>query len=250
MAYTAASMDDAFTRNLRGVTPWGRQAFEYQAFFDLAAGSPPGRVLDCGAGPSSFTAEMSRQAWDVIAVDPLYRLDGPSIGTLVDDARGRMSAAMAMERDRFRWDFYGSPERLLTLRDGACRTFLEDYPQGRAAGRYVEGRLPALEFRDDTFALALCSHFLFLYSDDLDEAFHIRSLVELGRVAREIRVFPLIRMDGAPAQHVAPVCVALGRHGLNASIDPVPFEFQRGATRMLRITRADGTSKPTPTAHP
>src|SRR5262245_29217829 len=127
-------MDDAFTRNLRGVTPWGRRAFEYLAFFALRADAAPGRILDCGAGPSSFTAEMSRRGWNVTAVDPLYGLDAGTLESLVGEARARIGAALAIERDRFRWDFYGSPEKLLAIRDEACRLFLDDYGDGRGAG--------------------------------------------------------------------------------------------------------------------
>jgi hypothetical protein len=186
---------------------------------------------------------MSRRGWDVTAVDPIYGLDGKTIESYVDDAKERIGSALAIERERFRWDFYGSPERLFTIREKACDLFLNDYPGGRRAGRYVEGKLPTLEFRSDTFELALCSHFLFLYSDYLDEAFHIQSTLELIRVAREVRVFPLIKMDGEPALHLATVRSELEQRGFVVSVDPVPFEFQRGATSMLRIRRSDGAGK-------
>jgi SAM-dependent methyltransferase len=232
-------MDDALTTNLglSGVTPWGRQAFEYIAFFALREDCSPGRILDCGAGPSSFTAEMSRRGWDVTAVDPLYRLDGKTIDSYVDGAKKRIGPALAIERERFSWNFYGSPEELFAIRDRACDLFLKDYASGRREGRYVEGRLPSLNFGSDAFELALCSHFLFLYSDFLDEVFHVQSLLELSRVAREVRVFPLVKMDGAPAQYLAAARSQLEQRGLIVSVDPVPFEFQRGATSMLRICR-------------
>lgn len=47
---------------LAGVTPWGRRAFECRAFFDLPEHPGPGRILDCGAGPSSYAAEMTGPA--------------------------------------------------------------------------------------------------------------------------------------------------------------------------------------------
>jgi hypothetical protein len=43
----------------------------------------------------------------------------------------------------------------------AMQTFLADYEQGKAEGRYVAGEVPYLPFKYGSFDLALCSHFLF-----------------------------------------------------------------------------------------
>jgi hypothetical protein len=86
---------------------------------------------------------------------------------------------------------------------------------------------------------------LFLYADDLDLDFHIRSLSELLRVADEVRVFPLIALNGAPSPHLAPVMAALSASETPARLVSVPFEFQRGATQMLRIWKP-GIWKPSP----
>jgi hypothetical protein len=51
---------------------------------------------------------------------------------------------------------------------------------------------PDLPFRDDVFELALCSHLLFTWSDAFDEEWHRQALADLLRVAREVRVFPLV----------------------------------------------------------
>ncbi len=71
----------------------------------------------------------------------------------------------------------------------AMENFLADYEAGKAAGRYIEGVLPSLPFADDSFDLALCSHLLFLYSEQLDADFHIAAVRELLRVARDVRIF-------------------------------------------------------------
>jgi len=51
------------------------------------------------------------------------------------------------------------------------QTFLQDYEEGKQAGRYQTGALPILPFSNQQFELALCSHFLFLYSDHYDVTF-------------------------------------------------------------------------------
>ena len=87
------------------------------------------------------------------------------------------------------------------------------------------------------FDLALSSHFLFLYSQQFDLAFHISNLQEMLRVASEVRVFPLLQVGGAPSPHVRGVIEAFKSQGFQASIESVPYEFQRGGNKMFRLGR-------------
>jgi len=79
--------------------------------------------------------------------------------------------------------------------------FLGGYEAGKKTGRYIEAALPNLPF-DKAFDLALCSHYLFLYSGHVDEASHINAMLELCRVAQEIRVYPLVSLDGSKSMHL------------------------------------------------
>ena len=220
---------------LAGVTPWGRRASEYRAFFDLPEDPGPGRILDCGAGPSSYTAEMTGAGVKVTALDPLYRLPVPAMQRLLADAEHKIGPALTAERHRFVWDFYGDIHRLLTARREAAERFFADYSAGRAGGRYICGELPRLPLATSSFDLALCSHLLFLYSRELDLEFHLHALSELARVAAEVRVFPMISLDGTPSPHVETCRRFLEQRGARVTIEPVPFEFQRGANHLLRI---------------
>ena len=60
---------------------------------------------------------------------------------------------------------------------------------------------------------ALCSHLLFTYSKQLSATFHIQAVIEMYRVAREIRIFPLLDMNGQPSRHVPAVCEVLNGQG-------------------------------------
>ena len=113
-------------------------------------------------------------------------------------------------------------------------TFLADYDQGRRQGRYVEAELPTLPFADAAFDLALCSHFLFLYTDQLSESFHVRAIMEMCRVATEVRVFPLVALDALPSRYTDSVSVQLQGGGFGVAVEGVPYEFQRGANQMMR----------------
>ena len=104
-------------------------------------------------------------------------------------------------------------------------------------GRYVDASLPELPFAAGAFDLALSSHFLFLYTEEFDLAFHLDALREMMRVAAEIRVFPLLQVGGAPSSHLTHAVEGLRSEGVQATVEPVPYEFQRGGNRMLRIRR-------------
>ena len=113
--------------------------------------------------------------------------------------------------------------------------FLDDYDAGRKCGRYIPAELPLLPFEDQAFGLALCSHFLFLYSDQFGPDFHIDSIVELCRVAKEVRIFPLLELGGTPSRHLTSVANSLRRLGFQVEDEKVEYEFQRGGNRMLRV---------------
>jgi ubiquinone/menaquinone biosynthesis C-methylase UbiE len=106
---------------------------------------------------------------------------------------------------------------------------------GLRDGRYVDAELPTLPFQDRSFGLAVCSHFLFLYSDHLDAEFHQRAVLELCRVAREVRIFPLLALGAQASAHVRGIQGHVRRLGYQVSLEVVPYEFQRGANQMMRI---------------
>lgn len=122
----------------------------------------------------------------------------------------------------------------------ALQAFLDDYPACLIEGRFLSLHLPSLAFPDGDFDLALCSHLLFLLSQQLDEAFHQSSLLELCRVAQEVRVFPSLALGGESSPHLEGSVEMLRAAGHSVSIQRVNDEFQGGACELLRIQRADG----------
>ena len=146
-----------------------------------------------------------------------------------------MIAEAGQKPDNFRWQLFRDPDHLVEYRLAAMRRFLADYDPGRAASRYIAAALPKLPFADRQFDLAPCSHFLFLYSQQFDVQFHCEALAELGRVARELRIFPLLDLGCRRSVHVAPACQWLASVGFCAEVVPVDYEFQRGGNEMLRV---------------
>lgn len=226
--------------------PWGRSFDEYRRMFRLSDADLGGRILGCADGPAAFNAAMHRLGRRVVSCDPLYQFHPDEIRARIDAIRPWLVAAAARDRERFTWEHIGSPEELGRVRMAAMREFLDDLRSarsvpsagsGHAPGRYVAGSLPRLPFADAAFDLALCSHFLFLYADELPAEFHLSSVLELCRVAAEVRIFPLVDMKGRPSRHVGPIVAELCRLGLCPTVERVPYEFQRGGNEMLKVRK-------------
>ncbi len=227
----------AFT--LDQVVPWGRSFGEYVAMFDLSADDLGKRILGCGDGPASFNATLSGRGGRVVSVDPLYRF---SAGDIKDRIAATFDVVLEQTRqnaDEFVWTRIQSVEDLGQLRLAAMEEFLADYPAGRLAGRYREAGLPSLPFSPGEFDLALCSHLLFLYSRQFSAEFHVESIKELCRVAPEVRIFPLLELGARPSRHLEPVIAQLATDGYAVEVKSVPYEFQKGGNRLLRVRPAD-----------
>jgi|KBSSwiS6_1023812.scaffolds.fasta_scaffold03352_5 hypothetical protein len=222
---------------LDAVVPWGRSFDEYCAMFDLSERELDVRLLDCGGGPASFTAEASQRGKSVVSCDPIYQYDVHQIQSRIEATYDAIMEQTRRNMNEFVWRHVRSVDELGTLRLKAMRRFLDDYPAGRKQGRYVTAELPSLPFADRAFDLALGSHLLFLYTDQLDEPFHRAAVLELCRVADDVRIFPLLALGATPSPHVGPVVSELRRRGFDVSIDNVPYEFQRGGNQMLHIRR-------------
>lgn len=221
------------------IVPWGRLRQEYELMFDLSEEDLSRGVLDCGGGPASFTAELAASGRRAVSVDPIYAFFGEEIRARFDATAEPMLAQVRATPGDWVWSYHGDPEDLLANRRAALEKFLMDYDSGLRERRYVIGELPALPFESGSFGLAVCSHLLFLYSDLLSLDFHVRALLELCRVAAEVRVFPLLTLKHDPSPHLDAVRLKLESEGLQSEVVRVNYELQRGGNRMLKIVHDD-----------
>ena len=222
---------------LKDIVPWGRNFDEYSAMFALSESDLKKRIVGCGDGPASFNAELTARGGRVISVDPIYAFDGEEIRRRIEATFETIMAGMPAVEHKFVWTRIRNIPELGEVRMRAMDAFLADYETGKAAGRHIAGEFPKLPLPDNAGELALCSHLLFLYSKHLSESAHLAALEEMLRVAPEARIFPLVTLDGDPSPHLEPALAYLRDAGHSASLEPVPYEFQKGANRMLRIRR-------------
>lgn len=229
------------------VVPWGRCFDEYARMFALTEADLRGRLLGCGDGPASFNREATERGCAVVSCDPVYAFSAEEIEQRVHETSRVILSEMRRNQDDFVWTYFRSVEELGEVRLRAMRKFIEDFPRGKREGRYIEASLPVLPFADGTFDLALSSHFLFLYSEQLSLDFHVASIIEMCRVAGQARIFPLTQLGGARSRHLDAVMEALADRGLQVEQVRVPYEFQKGGNQMLRArarTTAAGIAAP------
>lgn len=216
---------------LDSVVPWGRSFDEYVRMFALSERDLSSRILGCGDGPASFNAGATARGSRVTSCDPIYRWTAAQIRDRIDATSGTVLEQTRLNAAEFVWTDIDSIDALKALRLGAMDAFLRDFGAAGPGGRYVAAALPSLPFAAGAFDLAVCSHVLFLYSNQFDEAFHLNAVDELCRVASEVRIFPLLALGGAPSVHVTPVLACARAAGRDAAVERVPYEFQRGAMR-------------------
>ncbi len=219
---------------LDSVVPWGRSLSEYKAMFSLSSHDLDKKILGCADGPASFNAELSKMGGNVISVDPLYQFDAGEIKSRIDEVCSQVLDGVSRNRGDYVWKNIPNVETLGKVRMDAMGTFLADYEAAKDAGRYLNASLPVLPFSDGEFEIALCSHYLFLYSEYVNQNQHIFSLKELCRVAKEVRVYPLLSIsNNEESPHLRPAIAELEADGISVSLVEVDYEFQKGATKML-----------------
>ncbi len=221
---------------LENVVPWGRYFDEYVKMFNLTSGDRKLNIVDCGGGPSSFNVEMTQFGGKVISCDPIYQFTVEEIQNRIQETYPKIIAAQKETLNNFVWSDIASPDELGKVRMAAMSKFIADFPQGISQKRYVKSELPNLPFTDGEFDLALCSHFLFTYSNILSADFHVDSIIEMRRVASEVRVFPVItQFSGETSPHLEAVINQLSDRGFQVEVRKVDYEFQKGGNQMLWV---------------
>jgi hypothetical protein len=222
---------------LQSIVPWGRTLAEYQAMFLLSHEDLQQKILGCGDGPASFNVETRTLGGDVVSIDPTYAFSKEQLQERIDEVANEVIAQVAKNKEGFVWRNIKDVDELYATRMGAMRQFLEDYEEGKERGYYQLQSLPELSFEDEQFDLALSSHFLFLYSEHLDYTFHKEAILEMLRVAKEVRIFPLLTLKNERSSYVDKIIKELEMLDYKAQIVKTDYEFQKGADEMLKVIK-------------
>ncbi|MEN8215548.1 MAG: SAM-dependent methyltransferase [Pseudomonadota bacterium] len=218
---------------LEKVVPWGRSFDEYVSMFSLSDTDLDKRILGCGDGPAGFNAKLTQRGGMVVSVDPIYQFSSEQIRARIDETCKIVIDQTIKNQDEFVWNHIHSIDALKKIRMKAMEEFLNDFKTENE--RYVVGELPVLPFKNQEFDLALCSHLLFLYSEQQSFNFHIGSIKELCRIASEVRIFPLLELGAKKSRHLDDVIQKLEESGYMCNIKKVSYEFQKGGNEMLQV---------------
>ncbi len=217
------------------VVPWGRSFDEYCRMFDLTPADLKKRILGCGDGPASFNTLCNAQGGNVVSIDPIYALSKEQIAARIKATFDNVISQTRGNREKFRWDLIKSVDELGNVRMTAMNEFLAAYENGKAAGSYIAGSLPPIDFPDGSFDISLSSHFLFLYTDNLSFDFHADSISEMLRVSREARIFPLLDVNAQRSAYVDGIVSRFNTYAIE--IRKVNYEFQIGGNEVMIISR-------------
>lgn len=215
----------------------GRTFEEYLNMFSLSVAElKEKRILDCPAGACSFTAVGNAAGLNITAADIAYYHSNEDLYDKgIQDVEHAMEH-METAKTNYIWDYFNDIEGLRKHRLSALNNCAKDMRQSRQ--RYVPVTLPSLPFKDGEFDVLLSAHFLFMYADRLDYEFHINTLDELLRVTKEeIRIFPLVDLEGKRYEHLDKIISYLTENGCSVEEDKVPYEFQVNANSMLKINK-------------
>jgi hypothetical protein len=215
----------------------GRTFEEYMRMFSLSVEELRGnRILDCPGGACSFTAIGNNMGLDITACDIAYDHEVEQLRE--KGIRDVEHAILHMEKvkDSYVWDYFHDIEGLQKNRIQALNDCTRHMMT--ANEKYIPAVLPSLPFKNEEFDLLLSAHFLFTYADRLDFEFHIKVMEELLRVTKkEVRIFPLVDLEGKRYEHLDKVIRYLAEIGYAAEEVKVSYEFQANANSMLLITK-------------
>src|SRR5689334_4404868 len=191
------------------------------------------RILGCGDGPASFNVECNQRDGCITSIDPLYHFSREEIEKRIAETYEDVIAQTRAHQDKFIWDEISSLDELGRIRMEAMQRFLDSYEAGKLNYEYIPGELPILPFADGAFDLALSSHFLFLYTEYLTFAFYVEAIREMLRVAREVRIFPLLDVNAQESHYLTGSMETCREY--DPEIRKVNYEFQRGGNKMLML---------------
>jgi hypothetical protein len=218
------------------VVPWGRTQEEYVKMFSLTASDLHKNIASFGDGPATFNYQQSINGQKVTSFDLIYQLTREQIESKIYKTKDIVMEQMRQNKNNYTWFHFKDESDLEQCRMGAMRLFLNDFDKGKQEGRYVYHILPnKTDYTDDSFDIGLSSHFLLMYTN-LGYEFHVKTIDEMLRICKEIRITPIVDLDGEPTE-LAEQIITYYKKSYDVQIILTDYLFVKNSNQMLRIRK-------------
>lgn len=220
---------------MRRIALWGQHLDEYQDMFALTSEDLTKSFLEYNSGVSAFNYEVKPKSAFCVSCDPWYVLDKNKLREKIElnfDTRLKELQSNLNSLDITR---YGSFEKLVEYRRQGIESFFSDFEDGLATNRYLPSISDELPFPDFKFDFALIANNFFSDLDYQTVEYHIARIKELARVAKDVRIFPLVDANGTPSNLLGPIIMGLYQDNFRVEVKDVAYYLQHRGNAMLRV---------------
>ncbi len=220
---------------MRRIALWGQHLDEYKDMFALTDEDLNKSFLEYNSGVSAFNHEVQSKASACVSCDPWYVLDKKSLREKIElNFNARL---LELENNLSNLDVsrYGSFEKLVAYRRQGIESFFADFEEGLATKRYLPITVDELPFPDFNFDFALIANNFFADLDYQTVEYHISRIKELARVAKDVRIFPLVDANGEPSSLLGPIIMGLYQDNFRVEVKDVAYYLQHRGNAMLRV---------------
>lgn len=225
---------------MRRLVLWGHHLDEYKDMFALSEADLEKHFLEYASGATAFNAELHALGGRCVSYDAWFDLDKARLAKKIEAQIATRARDFQSQTQPLDFKRYGDLSHLLAYRKEGIALFLSDYDAGRQEGRYIADLGPhllpkKLPFERDFFDIALVAHAFFsdVPYQTIDD--HVFQIQELARVAKDVRIFPLVDADGIPSPCLGPVLLKLQQANYGVEVREVAYHLQTKGNAMLRV---------------
>ncbi|MCC5791588.1 MAG: hypothetical protein JJT82_03135 [Legionellaceae bacterium] len=216
---------------MRKLVLWGHHPADYVEMFAVSKADLNKNILEFACGPSAINASLPQ----VVSADPLFVLDKDTLSAKTSLIFAEMVSEVQKLADHFDFEQNGGLNKLVWDRKKGMETFFADYELGLQEKRYIPVTNCSLPYTDFHFDFAFCSHYLFAGLDNQTLDFHVQVISELARVAKDVRIFPLIDRHGQVSELLGPVLLRLQNENFGVEVKDINYKLQKSGNAMLRV---------------
>lgn len=212
---------------------WGHSLTDYKAMFSLNNEHLAGSILEYNSGATSFNADLNASGGNVVSMDDMFAMPLSELKDYIHVTFEAHLDNIKKIASKFHWGHYQDLDDLVKHRRQGMQRFLEDFESGKQQERYLAAEQFPLPYEDFHFDIALTSHYLFAMDDKVDN--YVTSIKELSRVAKEVRIFPLVNKEAEVSPIIGPVMLALQDNNLGVEVREVTYQLQDNSNAMMRV---------------